>query len=205
MLKKIRAGLTREQKRKILLLLYAWRWPRDILYCFCKGLPWSLTWRFYGLPLIQKRRGSKIIIGKWFVCTSNPKHNSIGLIQKTTIKTTASAAEIIIGEDTGVSGVSISSSSRIEIGSRVLIGSGSVIIDSDAHPLRPNERHMSDKISKASVVIGDDCFIGARSFIMKGVTIGPGSVIGACSVVVSDIPSGVLAAGNPAKVIRPLE
>lgn len=205
MLKKIKAQLTRVQKQKILLLLYCWRWPRDVLYCFWHGISWSPTWRFYGLPLVQLRKGSKLNIGEWFVCTSNPRYNSIGLIQRVTIKTNTPEAEIIIGKATGISGVSISSSIRIEIGSRVLIGSGTVITDSDAHPLRPYERHDSSKISRAAVVVGDDCFIGARSFIMKGVTIGAGSVIGACSVVVSDIPPGVIAAGNPAKVIRRLD
>lgn len=202
MLKSIKARLSREQKQKILLLLYGWRWPRDLLFCLFKGLRWSPTWRFYGLPLIQLKRGSTFKCGDWLVCTSNPKFNSIGLIQKTTIKTTTRSAVILIGEDTGMSGASICASTKIEIGSRVLIGSGCVITDSDAHPLRPEDRHDSSKIAAKPISIGDDCFIGARSFIMKGVSIGHGSVIGACSVVVSDIPAGVVAAGNPAKILR---
>ncbi|WP_354298600.1 DapH/DapD/GlmU-related protein [Pseudarthrobacter sp. PvP022] len=52
--------------------------------------------------------------------------------------------------------------------------------------------------------IGDDVFIGARSIILKGVEIGNGSVIGAGSVVSASIPAGVVAAGNPCTVLRPL-
>ena len=57
----------------------------------------------------------------------------------------------------------------------------------------------------APVFIGDDCFIGTRSIICKGVTIGPRSIIAAGSVVVKDIPSGCIAGGNPCKVIKSLQ
>ena len=50
--------------------------------------------------------------------------------------------------------------------------------------------------------IGERCFIGGRSIIMPGITIGDDCVIGAGSVVTKDIPSGSIAAGNPARVLR---
>ena len=53
------------------------------------------------------------------------------------------------------------------------------------------------------ITIGEDVFIGARAFVMPGITIGPRAVIGACSVVTRDIPPAVFAAGNPCKVLRP--
>jgi maltose O-acetyltransferase len=54
------------------------------------------------------------------------------------------------------------------------------------------------------VTIGDDVWLGGNVVVCPGVTIGNGSVIGAGSVVTKDIPAGVLAAGNPARVIRTL-
>ena len=57
----------------------------------------------------------------------------------------------------------------------------------------------------AAVVIEDGAFIGARCIILKGVRIGRGSVIGAGSVVSRDVPAGVIAAGNPAKVVKELK
>jgi acetyltransferase-like isoleucine patch superfamily enzyme len=54
------------------------------------------------------------------------------------------------------------------------------------------------------VHIGDDVFVGMSVKILKGVTIGDGSVIGAGAVVTSSIPAGVVAAGNPACVVREL-
>lgn len=54
----------------------------------------------------------------------------------------------------------------------------------------------------AKITIGDDAFIGARAFVLPGVTIGARSVIGAGSVVTHDVPEDVIAAGNPCKVLR---
>ena len=56
----------------------------------------------------------------------------------------------------------------------------------------------------SGLTIGDDVWIGGMVCVMPGVTIGSGSVIAGGSVVVKDIPPGVLAAGNPCRVVRPL-
>src|SRR5881275_3134092 len=55
----------------------------------------------------------------------------------------------------------------------------------------------------AKITIGEEAFIGARAFIMPGVTIGARSVIGACSVVTKDVPADTVAAGNPCRVLHP--
>jgi putative colanic acid biosynthesis acetyltransferase WcaF len=54
----------------------------------------------------------------------------------------------------------------------------------------------------AKITIGEDAFIGARAFVLPGVSIGPRSVIGACSVVTKDVPADVVAAGNPCRVLK---
>jgi putative colanic acid biosynthesis acetyltransferase WcaF len=53
------------------------------------------------------------------------------------------------------------------------------------------------------ITIGADAFIGARAFIMPGISVGARSVVGACSVVTCDVPPDVFAAGNPCRVLRP--
>lgn len=92
----------------------------------------------------------------------------------------------------------------ISLGKNVLVGSGVVIIDSDRHLLDPERRRESPPSAAADVAIGDNCFIGAGVRIMKGVTIGRNSVVGSGSVVVTDLPANVVAAGNPARVLRGL-
>ena len=91
----------------------------------------------------------------------------------------------------------------ISIGARALLGSGVTIYDSDFHDLRPGHRH-DGRPRMAAVELGADVFIGDHVTILKGVRIGAHSVIGAGSVVASSIPAGVIAAGNPARVIREL-
>jgi putative colanic acid biosynthesis acetyltransferase WcaF len=55
----------------------------------------------------------------------------------------------------------------------------------------------------AKITIGEDAFVGARAFVLPGITIGRGAVIGACSVVTKDVPEWIIAAGNPCKLIKP--
>ncbi len=91
----------------------------------------------------------------------------------------------------------------IQIGSRALIGSYVSIFDSDFHELRPDRRR-GGQPRMDPVVVGENVFVGDRTMILKGVTIGRDAVIGAGSVVTKSIPEAVIAAGNPARVIREL-
>jgi maltose O-acetyltransferase len=91
----------------------------------------------------------------------------------------------------------------ISIGRGALIGSEVTIYDSDFHDLRPGHRR-GGRPRMAAVEIGEDVFIGDRVLVLKGVSIGRHSVIGAGSVVTGPVPELVIAAGNPARVIRSL-
>jgi acetyltransferase-like isoleucine patch superfamily enzyme len=91
----------------------------------------------------------------------------------------------------------------IRIGAGALIGSEVTIYDSDFHDLRAGRRR-GGQPRMAAVELAEDVFVGDRALILKGVTIGAHSVIGAGSVVTSSIPAGVIAAGNPARVIGAL-
>ena len=88
----------------------------------------------------------------------------------------------------------------IEIGHHCFIGPDCGIYTAK-HPIIPQERNTGLE-QALPVKIGDNCWIGAKATILPGVTIGEGTVIGAGSVVTKDIPSGVIAAGNPCRVIR---
>jgi acetyltransferase-like isoleucine patch superfamily enzyme len=91
----------------------------------------------------------------------------------------------------------------IRIGKDGLFGANVEIFDSNFHDLHPDRRHGGTP-RMAPVEIGDNVFVGMGVKILKGSTIGSDSVIGAGAVVTGDIPAGVVAAGNPARVIREL-
>ena len=90
---------------------------------------------------------------------------------------------------------------KVSIGDNVFFGPG-VHVYTATHPLDPIERRTVE--SSKPVAIGNDCWIGGNTVICPGVTIGNGVTIGAGSVVTKNIPDNVLAAGNPARVIRDL-
>ncbi|BDU75547.1 sugar O-acetyltransferase [Mesoterricola sediminis] len=90
----------------------------------------------------------------------------------------------------------------VTLGSRVLIGPA-VQIYTATHPLDPEARASGREFGRP-VTIGDDVWVGGGTVICPGVTIGARTVIGAGSVVTRDLPAGVLAAGNPCRVIRTL-
>lgn len=197
--------LPRPFKRLVTKLLYAPWWLRDACMCMLWGLPWHPTWRFYGLPRIQTRTRGSIRIGTHFSANSHWRYNTVGIFQPVTLKTVTHEATITIGRNVGVSGCTISAAERIVIDDDVLIGAGCLIADSDFHPIAYEHRDMPEKTLNAPVHICAGAFIGARSIVLKGVTIGRGSVVGAGSVVTRDIPPGVIAAGNPARVVRTIE
>jgi acetyltransferase-like isoleucine patch superfamily enzyme len=183
------------------LIKYSYRFPRDIVFCMLKLRKWDSSWRFYRLPIVQVHKKASVRIGKKFVACSSPYHNSIGVIQKVTIKALSPKSILSIGSNVGVSGATISCSSRINIGDNVLIGSGVLISDSDAHAINPRYRNDSSKTISKPIIIENDVFIGARSIILKGVIIGEGAVIGAGSVISRSVEAFSIVAGNPAKKI----
>jgi maltose O-acetyltransferase len=87
-------------------------------------------------------------------------------------------------------------------GANVLIGPA-VQIYAATHPVDPSVRRSGRELA-APVAIGDDVWIGGGTIICPGITIGSGTSIAAGSVVARDIPPGVVAAGNPCRVIRTL-
>lgn len=93
---------------------------------------------------------------------------------------------------------------EVRIGNDVFIGPA-VQIYTVIHPLAPESRWSGVGVRAEPVVIGDDVWIGGGAIICPGVKIGSHSVIGAGSVVTKDIPAGVLAVGNPCRVIRSLD
>jgi NDP-sugar pyrophosphorylase family protein len=170
------------------------------------GVRWGHGWRLYGMPIVQKHRRSTMILGDNLELRSIPHSNALGPFHPVLLTTRRPGSELIIGRGFGMTGGTICAEECITIGDDVWVGANTTITDTDFHPLNLETR-LARPLDGATapVVIEDGVFIGMQSLILKGVTIGTRSVIGAGSVVTQNIPSGVIAAGNPARVIRPLD
>ena len=114
-----------------------------------------------------------------------------------------------IGEDTR-----IWSAEKITIGNRVLISHNVNIHDQISHPLDSKQRHedyklifkygLQDNVNlrEKAIIIEDDVWIGFNATILKGVTIGKGSIIGANCLIRNDVPAYAVVVGNPAQIIK---
>jgi acetyltransferase-like isoleucine patch superfamily enzyme len=120
---------------------------------------------------------------------------------------------IEIGDYSYISSACIAASNKIIIGNYVFIAGGVTIVDTDFHPLDPGER-LTDtiaistvgdksrrpKFDSSPVIIEDDVWIGFNATILKGVTVGKGSVIQPGAVVSKNVPAGSVVSGNPAEI-----
>lgn len=158
----------------------------------------------YGIPVIFKKKGSRLTIGENCSIKSSFLSNLIGLNHRTIIVTRTEEAEIKIGDNVGISGATIYARKGITIGDNTLIGGNVKVLDNDFHPIEIEARNIDDKsmIRSKEVTIGDNCFIGCNSIILKGTKIGSGCVVGAGSIVSGNFPDNVIIAGNPAQIIK---
>ncbi|GAP36997.1 chloramphenicol acetyltransferase [Piscinibacter sakaiensis] len=115
-------------------------------------------------------------------------------------------------------GTRIWSAASVTIGDRVLISHGVNIHDNNAHAVSAaaRARHFDDIFSSghpstlddvpaAPIVIGNDAWIGFNAVVLKGVTIGEGAIVGACSLVTRDVPPYAKVVGSPARVVGTAE
>ena len=154
---------------------------------------------FYGLTYLFEQDESQIIIGKNVTFRSSENSNLIGINRKCSFSTLRKGSKIVIGDGCGFSGTIIGAFTQIELGKNVRCGANTLITDSDWHDDDPRAG-----LSKP-VRVCDNVWIGVNAIILKGVTIGENTIIGAGSIVTTNIPANVIAAGNPCKVIKPID
>ncbi|MFJ5759268.1 acyltransferase [Neobacillus sp. NPDC093182] len=148
-------------------------------------------------------RGNHIKLGNGVRIHSSDKSNVIGGDTRTILKT-ISNGRIEIGDNCGISNSTFISQCLIKIDNNVMIGGSCKFYDTDFHSINYQLRMSvpDNTVVSKPIHIEEGVFIGAHSIILKGVTIGKFSVIGAGSVVASNIPEGEIWAGNPAKFIK---
>lgn len=159
---------------------------------------------FKGYPILQLEKGTKLSIGKNVSFTSRNRGYHLNLQSPMKLMLDKKGAEIVIGDNTRIVGTCIHAQESIRIGNNCLIAGNCQIVDSSGHELSfDNVKNRIKTLGKTRpIVIEDNVWIGANTFVLPGVTIGEGSVIGAGSIVVSNIPPYSIARGNPAVVIK---
>lgn len=153
--------------------------------------------KFYGNPYIQKAGSGYLHIGDSCSFRSTATSNLIG-INRPCIISVHPNARLTIGKGCGFSGTVIGCFSEIVLKEGVRCGANTLITDSDWHLEDPRSG------TPRPITIEENVWLGVNVTVMKGVTIGKNSVIGAGSVVTKDIPANVIAAGNPCKVLKPI-
>ncbi|TLU65062.1 acyltransferase [Thalassotalea litorea] len=177
--------------------------PMAKIKFFLNGVKYGSALRVRGfLKVVITRRG-KCSIGDNFRVNSGENHNIIGRQQKSTFWV---EGKLTIKENVGISCSAIICNHEIMIGNNVIIGGNVVIYDTDFHSIDPSIRNDTELDRKNAilkpVLIHDNVFIGGHSTILKGVEIGEGAVIGACSVVTKNVPPREVWAGNPARFVK---
>lgn len=157
---------------------------------------------------LRVARGAKLLINRDCICRGERKStirmdigselqvlNRFELYYGTDI-VLFPGAKLTLGSGYINSNCKIRSAASITIGQNVAIGTDVTILDSDHHSI------CGEPIATSPVVISDHVWIGTRVTILKGVTIGEGSIVAAGALVTKSVPPHSMVAGVPAKVIK---
>lgn len=144
----------------------------------------------------------KISFGNNCIINSGNKYNPVGMANATQFYL-SHKAEISIGNNVGISNSLFFAQEKIEIEDNVMFGGGCQVFDTDFHSINYIDRIINGdrKIKTKPVLIKRGAFIGCNCIILKGIIIGERSIVGAGSVVRSNIPADEIWAGNPAVFI----
>jgi acetyltransferase-like isoleucine patch superfamily enzyme len=157
-----------------------------------------------GLPILDIHPNGTCVFGSGVAMVNKARFATLGKSNRCKL-VVAEGAELIIGNNVGMSNTTIVSSKSVIIGNNILMGGGVTITDTDFHSLNCKYWHTDDDLKymeRLPVRIGDNVFIGMNSVVLKGVNIGSNVIIAANSVVTKSIPDKQVWGGNPARFIR---
>lgn len=192
-------------KKSCLMVAFRFSWLITYMKFLMNGVRFDADFISRGVPIINVNLKGYFSVGKQFFMHSGKYFNMIGRQQRCYF-IVGKNAELQIGNNVGISSTAIVCQNKITIADNVRIGGGVVIYDTDFHSLNHQHRTAVPEnlttINTSPVYIMEYAFIGAHSIILKGVTIGKRSIIGAGSVVTKSVPDNEIWAGNPAKFIK---
>lgn len=176
---------------------------RSIFYFFHKPFYGSFGKRSVLMKPDLIRGKKNIFIGNYVTIRQNAQIECISYWNEKSENKQVFEASIVIGDGTTIERLChITSAGLLKIGKDCVIAER-VLITNASHDYRDiNKTIMGGPLSVKPVVIGDNCFFGMDCKVFPGVTIGDNVIVGANSIVMSDIPSFSVCAGVPAKVIK---
>jgi acetyltransferase-like isoleucine patch superfamily enzyme len=179
--------------------------PIGRMYLTIHGAHVGRKLRLQSLPFCRCYGTGRIEIGDNVTILNTLYQNTAGIVHKTVL-IAGDRAILRIGNDVGISGAILDARDSISIGDRCMLGANCSVFSSDYHALHPRDRHdrTSGAVRTAPVTLENDVWIGANAVVLKGVTIGAASIVAAGSVVTKSVPPGVVVAGNPARVVKPV-
>nr|WP_306109770.1 acyltransferase [Pseudomonas sp. ALS1131] len=168
------------------------------------GIDWGDGVILKGHPIVHVQNRAKIILGRNVTLNSRNFGYHANMHSPVKLMADRDDAVIKIGNNTRINGACLHAYKRIEIGSNCLIAANVQIIDSNGHEILFS--NPAGRISTSSqgqpIFIEDNVWIGLNAIILPGVRIGQGAIIGANSVVSTDVPPMVVFAGNPGRVVK---
>jgi acetyltransferase-like isoleucine patch superfamily enzyme len=159
---------------------------------------------FHGIPVFELYSRDSLYVGDGTMINSSNIFYHLSMHSRCKFVANTKESKILIGANSRLHGVCINAREMVEIGSNVLIAANVSIVDSNGHEVSLPDplKRIFTRGETSPVKICDGVWVGANSIILPGVTIGEGSVVAAGSVVSKSVPSNVLVAGVPAKIIR---
>jgi acetyltransferase-like isoleucine patch superfamily enzyme len=142
-----------------------------------------------------------IEIGEHCRLASHPNDSS----EVTNLRTYLPSARIKIGSHVGLAGTTLHCNVSITIGDYCRCGPGVIICDNDSHRVARSVEERAKPPAEAPIVLEGNVWLGMRTIVLKGVTIGANTIVAAGSVVTHSLPGNVIAGGAPARVIRELD
>jgi acetyltransferase-like isoleucine patch superfamily enzyme len=174
------------------------------LKCKCWGIRVGDDVKVHGPVHLRAYRNGIVIGNRVQIISSCCRTTAAPVYHPVHMKTLTPSARIIIEDDVAMLGATLTCrSATIHIRQGAMVGANCIILDSDFHIPWPADRRNFYEGTEhdAPVDIGKNVWIGINCMIMKGVTIGDNSIIGAGSVVRQSVPANSVVIGNPAKAI----
>src|SRR5579884_2721340 len=189
-------------------------------YQFCKNVMKSVIIDIvtrYTVTKFRLLKGKRVQFGPGFISNGRLQIKGPGRVifganvnawahkEPNVLITYSPDAVIKIGDNTRLNGAGLMAARGITVGCNCLVGSA-VIVDTDFHSVNPDRRtNPGAKVKSAPITIGNNVWLAGQTAVLKGVTIGDNSVVGFRGVVVSNVPSNVVVAGNPVRVVKQLD